>query len=135
MNRQATRHIVPSQARGYADRSNRERRDSRHPAIASRRVLSRRNQIRVSRAPRVRARAVNLMLARSLFRGSVDRADQAVNAAGERTDGGGGRVEVRGAHRAVAQRHEVTGGVGGKLVAGVFEGSTKKLVIPLAVLG
>jgi hypothetical protein len=69
MNRQATRHIVPSQARGYADRSNRERRDSRHPAIASRRVLSRRNQIRVSRAPRVRARAVNLMLARSLFRG------------------------------------------------------------------
>jgi hypothetical protein len=65
----------------------------------------------------------------------VDRADQAVNAAGERTDGGGGRVEVRGAHRAVAQRHEVMGGVGGKLVAGVFEGSTEELVTPLAVLG
>jgi hypothetical protein len=29
----------------------------------------------------------------------------------------------------------VTGGVGGKLVAGVFEGSTEKVVIPLAVLG
>jgi hypothetical protein len=29
----------------------------------------------------------------------------------------------------------VTGGIGGKLVASVFEGSTKKLVIPLAVLG
>jgi hypothetical protein len=30
---------------------------------------------------------------------------------------------------------KVTGGVGGKLVAGVFEGSTEELVIPLAVLG
>ena len=29
----------------------------------------------------------------------------------------------------------MTGGVGGKLVAGVFEGSTEELVIPLAVLG
>src|SRR5919197_2696208 len=35
MNAQATRHIVPPQARGYSDRSNRERRESRHPAIAS----------------------------------------------------------------------------------------------------
>jgi hypothetical protein len=32
MNPQATRHIVPPQARGYPDRSNRERRESRHPA-------------------------------------------------------------------------------------------------------
>jgi hypothetical protein len=30
MNPQATRHIVPPQARGYSDRSNRERRESRH---------------------------------------------------------------------------------------------------------
>ena len=81
---------------------------------------------RSSRQPGVRAYFVQE---------GVDRADQAVNAAGERTDGGVGRVEVRGAHRAVAQRHEVTGGVGAKLVAGVLEGSTEELVTPLAVLG
>jgi hypothetical protein len=39
MNPRATRHIVPPQARGYSDRSNRERRESRHPAIASRRSI------------------------------------------------------------------------------------------------
>jgi hypothetical protein len=40
MNPRATRHIVSPQARGYSDRSNRERRESSHPAIASRRLLS-----------------------------------------------------------------------------------------------
>jgi hypothetical protein len=69
MNRQATRHIVPSQAPGYADRSNRERRESRHPAIASRRVLSRRNQIRgVTGAARPRS-SRQADARRSLFRG------------------------------------------------------------------
>jgi hypothetical protein len=49
MNRQATRHIVPSQARGYADRSNRERREPRHPAIASPRANVRMAVVGVAR--------------------------------------------------------------------------------------
>jgi hypothetical protein len=36
----------------------------------------------------------------------VDRADQAVNAAGERTDGGGGRVDVRSSRRRAASRSD-----------------------------
>ena len=58
-----------------------------------------------------------------------------MNAAGKGPDGGGGRVEVRGADRAVAKHHEVAGGVGGKFVAGVLERATEELVVPLAVLG
>jgi hypothetical protein len=48
MNPQATRHIVPPQARGYPDRSNRERRESRHPAGI--RCSSEGTQLRLARA-------------------------------------------------------------------------------------
>jgi hypothetical protein len=48
MNPQATRHIVPPQARGYPDRSNRERRESRHTAGI--RCSSEGTQLRLARA-------------------------------------------------------------------------------------
>jgi hypothetical protein len=93
MNPRATRHIVPPQACGYSNRSNRERRESRHPAIASRRLPSTRTGSGVSRAPRVRARAVNLVFARCLFWGRCRSCGSAVNAAGGtgRTTGGARR--------------------------------------------
>ena len=77
MNLQATRHIVPPQACGYSDRSNRERRVSRHLAIALPRLPPTRNQKRgVTGAAGTRSSCQPGVRAFVCSGGGVDRADQ-----------------------------------------------------------